>query len=40
MVYAAFAGYGKTVFFYLIVYAVFMVVGNFFYRRPAEKENS
>lgn len=40
MVYAAFAGYGKTVFFYLIVYAVFMVVGNFFYRRPAQGENS
>ena len=29
-----------TVFFYLIVYAVFMVVGNFFYRQPAKKENS
>lgn len=34
MVYAAFAGYGvSTVLHYLIVFAVFMVVGNFFYKR-------
>jgi APA family basic amino acid/polyamine antiporter len=33
MVYAAFAGYGMTVFFYLIVFAVFMVAGNCFYRK-------
>ena len=33
MVYAAFAGYGKTVWFYLIIYAVVMVIGNFFYAR-------
>lgn len=35
MVYAAFAGYGVTVFYYLAVYAVFMVVGGLFYRRKA-----
>ena len=33
MVYAAFAGYGKTVWFYLIIYAAVMAVGNLFYRR-------
>jgi APA family basic amino acid/polyamine antiporter len=33
MVYAAFAGYGMTVFFYLIVFAVFMVAGNCLYRK-------
>lgn len=33
MVYAAFAGYGVKVFYYLGVYAVFMLVGNFFYRK-------
>lgn len=35
MVYAAIAGYGIKVFYYLIVYAVFMVVGNCFYRKQA-----
>lgn len=35
MVYAAIAGYGIKVFYYLIVYAVFMVVGNCFYRKRA-----
>ena len=34
MVYAAFAAYGKTVLFYLVVFAVIMVIGNFFYRKP------
>lgn len=38
MVYAAFAGYGMTVCYYLIVYVVFMVVGNFFYHQPAGKK--
>ncbi|MEA4942332.1 MAG: APC family permease [Oscillibacter sp.] len=33
MVYAAFAGYGRKVFYYLAVYAVFMLVGNCFYRK-------
>lgn len=33
MVYAAFAGYGVKVFYYLMVYAVFMIVGNLFYRK-------
>ena len=34
MVYAAFAAYGvSTVLHYLIVYAVVMIVGNFFYRK-------
>ena len=36
MVYAAFAAYGMTVCYYLIVFAVIMVIGNFFYR-PAKK---
>ena len=36
MVYAAFAGYGKTMWFYLIIYAVVMVVGNLLYRRKAD----
>jgi APA family basic amino acid/polyamine antiporter len=31
MVYAAFAAYGKTVLFYLIVFAVIMAIGNLFY---------
>ncbi len=31
MVYAAFAGYGKVVFYYLAVYAVFMLIGNLMY---------
>ena len=35
MVYAAFAGYGATVFYYLAIYAVFMAVGNCFYRKQA-----
>ena len=35
MVYAAFAGYGATVWYYLIIYAVFMAVGACFYRRRA-----
>ena len=35
MVYAAFAGYGVKVFYYLAVYAVFMLVGNCFYRKNA-----
>ena len=35
MVYAAFAAYGTTVLFYLIVFAVFMVIGNFFYKKRA-----
>lgn len=35
MVYAAFAAYGTTVLYYLIVFAVIMVFGNFFYR-PAK----
>ena len=35
MVYAAFAAYGTTVLYYLIVFAVIMVIGNFFYR-PAK----
>jgi len=35
MVYAAFAGYGVKVFYYLVVYAVFMLVGGFFYRKNA-----
>ena len=35
MIYAAFAAYGvSTVAHYLIVYAVIMVIGNFFYNRP------
>ena len=33
MVYAAFAGYGRKVFYYLAIYAVFMLVGNCFYRK-------
>ena len=33
MVYAAFAAYGKTVLFYLVVFAVVMVIGNLFYRK-------
>jgi len=35
MVYAAFAAYGKTVVFYLIVYVVIMIIGNLFYRKKA-----
>ena len=35
MVYAAFAAYGKTVWFYLIVFAVVMAIGNLFYRKSA-----
>lgn len=35
MVYAAFAGYGVKVFYYLAVYAVFMLAGNCFYRKKA-----
>lgn len=35
MVYAAFAGYGVKVFYYLAVYAAFMLVGNCFYRKNA-----
>ena len=35
MVYAAFAAYGKTVLFYLIVFAVIMAIGNLFYRKKA-----
>ncbi|MBE6996267.1 MAG: APC family permease [Ruminococcaceae bacterium] len=34
MVYAAFAAYGKVVLFYLIVFAVIMIIGNLFYRAP------
>ena len=33
MVYAAFAAYGSTVWYYLIVFAVFMAVGNLFYKK-------
>lgn len=33
MVYAAFAGYGVKVFYYLAIYAAFMLVGNCFYRK-------
>jgi len=36
MVYAAFAAYGKTVLFYLVVYVVIMAIGNLFYRKKAE----
>ena len=36
MVYAAFAAYGKTVLFYLIVFAVIMAIGNLFYRKKAD----
>ena len=36
MVYAAFAAYGKTVLFYLVVFAVIMVIGNLFYRKPTK----
>ena len=35
MVYAAFAGYGVKVFYYLVIYAAFMLAGNFFYRKNA-----
>ena len=35
MVYAAFAAYGTTVLFYLIVFAVIMVIGNCFYKKRA-----
>lgn len=35
MVYAAFAAYGKTVWFYLIVFAVVMAIGNLFYHKDA-----
>ncbi|MET0016060.1 amino acid permease [Oscillibacter sp.] len=35
MVYAAFAGYGVKVFYYLAIYAVFMLVGNCFYRKKS-----
>ena len=33
MVYAAFAGYGVKVYYYLAIYVVFMLVGNCFYRK-------
>lgn len=33
MVYAAFAGYGAKVFYYLAVYAAFLLAGHFFYRK-------
>lgn len=33
MVYAAFAAYGTTVFYYLIIFAVIMVIGNLLYRK-------
>ncbi len=36
MVYAAFAAYGKTVLFYLVVFVVIMVIGNLFYRKPTK----
>lgn len=39
MVYAAFAGYGTTVFYYLIVYAAIMAVGRCFYRKAAEMKS-
>lgn len=35
MVYAAFAAYGKTVLFYLVVFAVIMIIGNIFYKKKA-----
>lgn len=35
MVYAAFAGYGVKVFYYLVIYAAFMLAGNCFYRKNA-----
>ena len=35
MVYAAFSAYQITVLYYLVVYAVFIVVGNCFYRKNA-----
>ena len=35
MVYAAFAAYGKTVLYYLVVFAVIMAIGNLFYRKKA-----
>ena len=35
MVYAAFAAYGEKVFYYLVIYAAFMLVGNCFYRKNA-----
>ena len=38
MVYAAFAAYGKTVLFYLVVFAVIMIIGNFFYRKNKAQE--
>ncbi|BAL00772.1 putative amino acid transporter [Oscillibacter valericigenes Sjm18-20] len=33
MVYAAFAGYGVKVYYYLAIYVAFMLVGNCFYRK-------
>ena len=35
MIYAAFAAYGRACVSYLIVYAVIMVIGNFFYKKKA-----
>ncbi len=33
MVYSAFAAHGSAVFYYLIIFAIFMIVGNLFYRK-------
>jgi APA family basic amino acid/polyamine antiporter len=35
MVYAAFAGYGVKVFYYLVLYAAFLLVGNCLYKKEA-----
>ena len=35
MIYAAFAAYGMACVSYLIVYAVIMIIGNFFYKKKA-----
>ncbi len=37
MVYAAFAAYGKTVLFYLVVFIVLMIIGNLFYKKNVKQ---
>lgn len=38
MCYASFAAYGKTVLYYLVVFAVVMAIGNLFYRKGAKAQ--
>ncbi|MGI5936041.1 MAG: APC family permease [Oscillospiraceae bacterium] len=39
MVYCAFSAYGVQAWYYLAVFAVVMIIGSFFYKKPSELEN-